>query len=216
MINRWQSQVIFLISCFLFFTNYTFAAPPAELNKRISTLEHDVNALKELNIKLGEQIQAYTKKITKPPQANFSNIQYRSTQKASTPLRKPQGERIDYKRAQSLIRKNPTVAAQELDQFIKNYPKSKLIVNALYWLGEANYILKNYDEAANKFITVLKNHKKSSKASAAALKLGYTFYAQKKWDFAKNTLKDVIQFFPKTRASYLAKRRLAKMTNEGH
>jgi TolA-binding protein len=48
------------------------------------------------------------------------------------------------------------------------------------------------------------------------LKIGYIQYEKKQWSAAKGTLNSVVQRYPNSTASQLAKKRLSKMRAQGH
>lgn len=127
-----------------------------------------------------------------------------------------QVEKAEYNKAYALLKKNPSAATQAFNAYIKKHPESPLSANAQYWIGEIMYSRKNYKGAVDEFVKVLQNYKKSEKAPDAAIKLGFSFYELKNWVYARRALEDVTRYFPGTRASALARQRIAKMKATGN
>ena len=73
-----------------------------------------------------------------------------------------------------LIRKKGdfTEGQQALRNFLKRYPNDKLAVNAMYWIGEADYGEKKYEEAILQFQDVIQKYGHHPKAAAALSETG--------------------------------------------
>lgn len=108
-----------------------------------------------------------------------------------------------------------TEAAAGFTQFLNNYPHSKLLDNAQYWLGEAHYGLKDFAQAQHDFQLVLDMYPDSAKLPDALLKLGYTQYELKNYKAARATLQQLIKQYSDSNSARLAQQRLTKMTAEG-
>ncbi|MGE0188930.1 MAG: tol-pal system protein YbgF [Steroidobacteraceae bacterium] len=106
-------------------------------------------------------------------------------------------------------------AAFAFTQFIGNYPQSKLLDNAQYWLGESHYGLKEFAQAQRDFQAVLEAYPNSAKVPDALLKLGYTQYELKSYKDARATLQRLTAQYADSNSAKLAQQRLAKMTAEG-
>ena len=100
--------------------------------------------------------------------------------------------------------------------FLKQYPDSPLVSNAVFWTGEAYYQMSDFDSALASFKRVVKDYPTSAKASDALLKVGYCQYEKQDWKSARQTLNSVLQNYPNTSASSLATQRLQRMQDEGH
>jgi tol-pal system protein YbgF len=105
-------------------------------------------------------------------------------------------------------------AITQFRSFADSYPKSALLDNAQYWLGEAYYVTRDYDQAAASFRMVGERWPNSRKAPDALLKLGFTQYEKKRTAEARATLQQVVARFPNSEAARLATDRLAKITAE--
>lgn len=99
--------------------------------------------------------------------------------------------------------------------FMKTYPRSSLLDNAQYWIGEAYYVTRDYEHAAQAFRAVGERWPASRKAPDAMLKLGYTQIELKHLTEARSTLNRVVERFPGTDAAHLAQERLQKLPPEG-
>jgi tol-pal system protein YbgF len=87
----------------------------------------------------------------------------------------PPDERT-FREAYLLVRENkPKDAVPLFEAFLKKYPKSRLVPEALYWHGEALFALGRYDEAVLQFDRVIKEHPGSKKELSALLKQGEAF-----------------------------------------
>lgn len=128
-----------------------------------------------------------------------------------------QGEKSSYQDAFNLLMDRKYADAQKAFQtFLKTYPNSRLADNAQYWLAEANYVTRNFDVALTEFTKVVQGFPDSPKISDAMLKIGYIQYEKQQWSTARETLDNLINRFPNSTASQLAKKRLDRMHGEGH
>ena len=88
-------------------------------------------------------------------------------------------ERYDY--AYTLLKeKNYKQAEKEFLSFIKDFEKSDLVSNALYWLGETYYVQGQYEQAVGPFADVFTKHPQSNKAPDALLKMGLSMVSLNK------------------------------------
>ena len=106
-------------------------------------------------------------------------------------------------------------AGKRFRDFIRAHPKSPLVDNAQYWVGESAYVVRNFKQALSEFSKVLQSHPDSAKAPDAMLKVGYCYYELADWAKARETLNQVLTRFPNTPVARLAEQRLAKMKKEG-
>lgn len=99
-------------------------------------------------------------------------------------------------------------------KFMASYPDSAMADNALYWLGEAQYITKDYAEALRNFRSMVERFPQSRKIPDALLKIGLCNYELKNFSEAKSALSQVVQQYADTAAARQANQRLAKMESE--
>jgi len=133
------------------------------------------------------------------------------------PIEKPKNEKGDYKFAYQLLspkKRQYQKAIQAFEQFISDYPNSKLLANAYYWLGEANYVKQRNDDAFNAFNKVVKSFPKSPKVSGALLKIAYIEIAQGNKKAAKTTLIYILKKYPSSTVARMAKSRLERLNYE--
>lgn len=127
------------------------------------------------------------------------------------------GEKSSYQKAFNLLMDREYDQAQNaFRSFLKKYPGSRLADNAQYWLAEANYVTRNFDTALVEFRKVVQRFPSSSKVSDTLLKIGYIQYEKKQWGAARKSFKGLVSRYPNSTASQLAKKRLDKMSGEGH
>ncbi|WP_455380622.1 tol-pal system protein YbgF [Acidihalobacter prosperus] len=107
-------------------------------------------------------------------------------------------------------------AVNAFKSFLKNYPKSRYVPNAIYWMGEALYVEQHFNQALAQFQRVVNHYPKSNKVAASMLKIGYSQYELKQWSDARKTLHNVENNYPGTNAARLAADRLNRMQREGH
>lgn len=107
-------------------------------------------------------------------------------------------------------------AISNFSGFVKTYSNSVYLPNALYWLGEANYVTRDYDGATTEFNKVVLQHSSHSKAKDALLKIGFIQYEKKQWANARKTLQSVTSKYSGTTVAKLAQQRLERMLKEKH
>lgn len=101
---------------------------------------------------------------TQPPQ---------QVQIAGTPL---DPEEKAYRDAYLLVRRGSfNEAVPLLEQFIKDYPKSRFASDTLYWLGESFFAQGRHEEAVLQFDRVIKEFPGSKKELSALLRQGEAF-----------------------------------------
>ncbi len=92
----------------------------------------------------------------------------------------------------------------ELNQFIRQFPNSKLRPDALYQLGSA-YLVKNQEtKALSIFDRLLSEYPQSKFAPSVLLKQGLIFYNKGQNDLALQKFKQVVARYPNTPMAYQA------------
>ncbi len=125
-------------------------------------------------------------------------------------------EQQEYDAAFALLKQGQYERANKrFRDFIRAHPKSPLVDNAQYWVGESAYVVRNFKQALSEFSKVLQSHPDSPKAPDAMLKVGYCYYELADWAKARETLNQVLTRFPNTPVARSAEQRLAKMKKEG-
>lgn len=106
-------------------------------------------------------------------------------------------------------------AGKRFRDFIRAHPRSPLVDNAQYWVGESAYVVRNFRQALEEFSRLVQGHPNSPKAPGALLKVGYCQYELAEWGKARETLNQVIARYPTAPEARSAELRLAKMKKEG-
>lgn len=148
-------------------------------NKVLTSLQNDVDQLSQSVNALTGNNDLLNYKLTKIENRQreimltISDLQSsKSSQKKKLPIQSP--ERTAYQKAVDFIikSKNYDKAISAFKAFITDYPKSQLVVNSHYWLGQLYYKKKQFNEAKKSFLSVVNKFPKSNKRAAAILKVG--------------------------------------------
>lgn len=102
-------------------------------------------------------------------------------------------------------------AREAFDAFVKHYPKSKYVNNAVFWMGETYYQLKDYESAILKYQEVLEKYPKESKAPAALLKMGFAFEMMGEPQAAVAALERLLREYPLADQVELANKKVAQL-----
>ncbi len=103
-----------------------------------------------------------------------------------------------YNRAYKIMEKGDyQTAEKEFTAFMRDYPKSDLVGNANYWLGETYYARQLYEQAAGIFADGFTKYKNNTKAPDNLLKLGLTMNNLGKKQDACTAFKSLPTEFPK-------------------
>ncbi len=129
------------------------------------------------------------------------------------------GQGSDYAAYQAAFAKlrsgNNADAITAFTGFIKQYPDSRFVPNAWYWMAETHYVNGEYQDAIGDFQQVLDKYPDSPKTADSYLKIGYAQYALKDYRSATATFKAVISKYPGTTVADLARQRLNQMGAQG-
>jgi tol-pal system protein YbgF len=102
-----------------------------------------------------------------------------------------------------VLHKDYALAEDSFRVFLKKYPGDRLVSDANYWLGEAQFQRQRYRDAAESFLTVSTKYETASKAPDALLRLGQSLAALGEKDAACATFNEVGRKYP--RASVVLK-----------
>lgn len=169
-----------------------------DLGMQVSALEDRVATLEQ---KIGQLKTAVTKASQVKPAATTQVV---SSADAPEQL---------YKQALDNIRNKQQYKAgrQQLEKFIKNYPKHDLHVNAMYWVGEAFYGEKEYERAILQLQDVIQKFGDHPKAAAAMFKQALSFKSLGDNQNARTTFQKLIEKFPMAPEAEKAKQQVAKL-----
>ena len=128
-----------------------------------------------------------------------------------------EAEKAAYQEAFALLKDGRyEEAIGHFQAFLTQYPSGNYSDNALYWTGEANYVMRNFTDALEAFQKVVATYPSSAKVPDARLKIGYVYYELGEWQKAHDILAQLKQTMPNTTIGRLAEARLIRMKKEGH
>ncbi|MDR2017348.1 MAG: tol-pal system protein YbgF [Syntrophobacterales bacterium] len=102
-------------------------------------------------------------------------------------------------------------SAQKFLSFVETYPKSPLVANAYFWLGESYMVLMDYDKAILYFQELFDKYPKNAMTPKALLSQADAFAATKDKKSSMTVLKKVIELFSKTEEAAIAERKLRSL-----
>ena len=106
---------------------------------------------------------------------------------------------------------NYDLAINGFKTYLQLFPKTSLVGNAQYWLGESYYSQGKYPEAIREFEVVVKNHADSNKVPSAMLKQGYAYLELKETARGTAVLRELMNRFKNSREARLAQERLRQV-----
>tara|TARA_B100000683_G_scaffold269560_1_gene306824 strand:- start:585 stop:1670 length:1086 start_codon:yes stop_codon:yes gene_type:complete len=148
-----------------------------------------------------------------PPVIPEPKVVERTKPKAApAPTPKKAGPSASYEAALALYNNGDfDKARSSFDSFVKKYPNSDLVPNALYWSGETYYSQKQYPQAILAFKEVTGRYPKHSKAAAALLKIGMSYDRVGDPNNAVFYLRALVEDFPKSNPAALARKELKRL-----
>jgi tol-pal system protein YbgF len=127
-------------------------------------------------------------------------------------VRKPSGAQAMYDAAYTKYNAGDFEGARgAFDEFLKKYPKSSLVPNALYWKGETYYSQKDYPQAILAFKEVTGRFSKHAKAAAALLKIGMSYDRVGDPDNAIFYLRALVEDFPGSGPAAIGRKELTRL-----
>lgn len=100
-------------------------------------------------------------------------------------------------------------AAAAFQDFVKKYPDSIHVPNAIYWLGNAQFAVKNYRGALDTYQGLLKDFPDTPKTPDVLLEIAKCLQGLKHDVAAHKTLKKLIAKYPSSKAAAKAKKLLS-------
>lgn len=176
------------------------------LDRRISALKGGEQVASTMPVSTTSRTQTNKKiKSTVPlSQANTSN----TPPKVNAPPQAPQAERarLAYRSAYQKVKDRDFENAKILlIQYTNDYPESKYIPNANYWLGELYYRDNDYERSKTYFQVIVNAYPDYRKAPDAELWIGKIYHQMGEKKKAKTTLNQVITAHPESKAAIQAK-----------
>jgi tol-pal system protein YbgF len=125
------------------------------------------------------------------------------------------GEKRMFDTALASFRGGEFEAAQNtFDSFLARYPQSGYLNSALFWLGNAQFVLKNYPAAVNSFRKIIARSPGYARVPEVWLAISNCQLELKDLAMARKTLEDLVANFPQSEAAEIAKERLARMKQQ--
>ncbi len=132
---------------------------------------------------------------------------------ASAPVVQGLGQK-EYARAFDYLREGKYGrAVTGLQGFIRKYPQSSLVVDAYYWLGQAQYVLGQNQAAIGSLETVVHNYPQSSKAPEALLRIAEIYQSLGQPGRARSALNLVLKKYSSTPAAQRAQAELQALSH---
>ena len=98
--------------------------------------------------------------------------------------------------------------------FLGRYPQSGYGSSALFWLGNAQFVLKNYPAAVSSFRKMIARNPSYARVPEAWLAISNCQLELKDLTQARKTLEELVASFPQSEAAEIAKERLARMKQQ--
>ncbi len=165
------------------------------LTAKVDTLEYNQKQLEERLNKMNTDIDVRFNMAAKNMSSNTSST---ASKTATSSNASKLSAKEAYDKAYKIMEKGDyQTAEKEFTAFMRDYPKSDLVGNANYWLGETYYARKLYEQAAGIFADGFTKYKNNTKAPDNLLKLGLTMNNLGKKQDACTAFKSLPIEFPK-------------------
>ncbi len=198
----------------------TVAASNASASRSAQLLFGEIEVLKQevqtLQARVEEQANEL-RKIKKEQKERYLDLDRRLglvLSKASVPAlnhKKSAQGKPEYDAAFGFMKnKQLAKAALAFKEFLNEYPKSTLVVNGYYWLGQIYYNQVNLDEARKAFSIVINQFPKHAKTSDSKYKLGVILHRLGDTVKAKRLLKSVVKQYAGSASARFASKYLKK------
>ena len=203
-----------------------------ELRGELELQKHELQQLQQHQARDFQDIDSRLQQLGMNGTSTANTVQSFSTLTNTTPVRNnltspvtatavnvnmtPQADEVAYQKAYLAVQQQHySLAAKQLQDFLKQYSKSRFVANAHYWLGELYALSGDTDQAILEFNTIMRYFPHHPKASDAMLKVGYLYCDKALWPKAYKTLTQVQNSYPKSAAAKLANQRLQQLSREG-
>jgi len=110
---------------------------------------------------------------------------------------------------QALDKDNFQGARKIFQELISQYPQSRTVDNAQFWLGETYYREKLYEQAILEYQTVIEKYPNGNKTRAALLKQGFAFFNIGDKANSRLILQELVNKYPDSDEAKIAKGKLA-------
>ncbi len=181
------------------------------LFSEIEVLKQEVQTLQARVEEQGNELR----KVKKEQKERYLDLDRRLGQmhnKTSAPAlsdKKSAQGRLEYDSAFGLMKnKQLANAAVAFKDFLNQYPKSSLVVNGYYWLGQIYYNQVNLDEARKAFSIVINQFPNHAKTSDSKYKLGVILHRLGDTVKSKALLVSVVKQYSGSASARFAKKYL--------
>ncbi len=106
---------------------------------------------------------------------------------------------------------NYELAIEGFKNYLTFFPKTSLVPNAQYWLGESYYSKGEYLTAIREFDKLIKGYPGSTKMPSAMLKKGYSYVELGETALGQGVLRELVAKFPRSREARLAQESLERL-----
>lgn len=188
-----------------------------EVNKlrgQLEVLGHEIEATQKRQKDLYVDLDSRLRRLEEAPPPAPPPVAAPPASPTKTPAAKadPAGENKLYEAAMKhFTSENFAAAAKSFQQFMEQYPGSKLAPNAQYWTGNAYSALKDFKSAIQAQQRLIAAFPNSSKVPDAMLNMASSHVELGENPEARAILEDLIARFPTTPAAEHAKRRLGQL-----
>jgi len=185
------------------------------LNGSTEVLRHDLSQFSQENQRVKEDFDVrlldLEKRLSDFPQRR--SLEDSSPTKRRTSHKSFAGNVDDITRYDQILRifrdkKDYMSAAEQFRAFIQDYPKSSLVANAQFWIGESYFAKGDYTRAIAEFQVVLDQYPHSEKVCDALFKQGIAFLELKEPQKARLFLTETQKRCPKTPTATRAREKL--------
>ncbi len=179
----------------------------------LEQIKHEITSLKNTPQNVTRYTPAKSKEAKKEkfvkyvPKKKYKPVKRKPKKSVKRNSREDESYIICYKfYIRSLFKKSEEC----FNNFISNFPKSSLVPNAYFWIGETYFARKEYPKAIDYYDIILTKFPSSKKIPSALLKEGLAFYQLNDNEGAKIFLEKVINDYPKTNQANYAKKYMEK------
>ena len=177
----------------------------------LEQIKHEIHSLKKSE-KKAEQPKVSVRKKEKfvkyvPRKKRYPSLKHLKKPTIKKTSREDESYIICYK---FYIRKLYKKSEECFTNFVSNFPKSSLVPNAYFWIGETYFARNNFPKSIDYYDIILTKFPSSKKIPSALLKEGLAFYQLNDNEGAKIFLEKVITDYPKTKQAQYAKKYMKK------
>ncbi|GAB7026958.1 tol-pal system protein YbgF [Geotalea toluenoxydans] len=189
----------------------TLATEVKELQSRLNASAADIDAMKPGIAELKASLESIHEKVAELNNPKVSKIEVVNREPSAAEGNSAHQDA--YVKAFGLFSANNYNAAIDaFEAFMKAYPDSEYVGNAMYWVGECYYTQHNYNEALESFSKVISTFPDGNKVPDAMLKVGYTLISMNEPAKAKESLQALVDKFPKSQAAAKAREKLVRLS----